>query len=86
MLISRIYPPPNFGGLKFEPVEVKRRSRPLGAQRLGKRGRLSKVSTFRKIDDSPSPVSSECGGLPLTERLGAPDHFQAVVQDRKSVV
>ena len=42
--IPRIYPPPNFGGLKFEPVEAKRRSRPSGTQRLGKRGCFSKVS------------------------------------------
>jgi len=43
--ILRINPPKFGGGLKFEPVEAKRRSRPSGTQELGKRERFAKVST-----------------------------------------
>ena len=42
--ILRINPPKFGGGLKFEPVEAKRRSRLSGTQELGKRGRFAKVS------------------------------------------
>jgi hypothetical protein len=42
--ISRINPPKFGGGLKFEPVEAKRRSRPSETQKLSKKGRFAKVS------------------------------------------
>jgi hypothetical protein len=42
--ISRINPPKIGGGLKFEPVEAKRRSRLSGTQKLGKKGHFSQVS------------------------------------------
>jgi len=42
--ILRINPPKFGGGLKFETVQAKRRSRPSGTQELAKRGCVSKVS------------------------------------------
>jgi len=40
----RINPPKFGGGLKFEPVEAKRRSRSAGTPELDKRGRFAEVS------------------------------------------
>ena len=42
--ISRINPPEFDGGLKFKPVEAKRRSRLSGTQKLSKKGRFAKAS------------------------------------------